>query len=100
MTTTTATRTNQYAATCVDCHQHVPAGTGILSQSDGRWIVQHTDCTTANYGRGTGWSDAAIRRSGGSPAGARVGHSGRCLDCGNRSSNLVRGMCAGCRDEY
>jgi len=40
--TTTATRTNRYAAACADCRGWVPAETGRLTQSAaGKWETRH-----------------------------------------------------------
>jgi len=43
--TTTATRTNRYAAPCARCKGWVPAETGVLSGSRGAWVTTHAgDC--------------------------------------------------------
>lgn len=44
MTTTAATKSNRYAASCFECSQTVPANTGSLERFDGRWIVRHATC--------------------------------------------------------
>ena len=92
MTTTTQTRTNQYAATCINCRGHVAAGAGTLSRSATGWIVAHVNCNA----QPTGWSNAAIARRGGSIPAAHAGNYGSCIDCGNRDE-LSRGLCWNCR---
>lgn len=46
MTTATKSRTNRYAATCEDCGQNVPAGTGQLVKAADGWIVRCADTAT------------------------------------------------------
>ena len=91
--------TNRYQGTCTNCHGTVAAGTGTCTRTASGWAIQHTNCSTqlATAGQ-TGWSNASIRRGGGSVYAARVGSTGACRDCGNHSSQLVRGLCLDCRD--
>lgn len=44
--TTTLSRPNRYAATCIRCRGHVPAGKGLLARTDtGTWAADHDgDC--------------------------------------------------------
>ena len=90
MNTTTATRTNRYAATCYKCGRNVAAGTGILTNGGGKWITEHTDCGTATVAPATlqpGWSNASRARRG-YTATARCNYcggtvrGGGCTDCG------------------
>lgn len=40
--TTTLTRPNRYAASCIRCRGHIPAGGGLLARTDtGAWAADH-----------------------------------------------------------
>lgn len=48
MPTTTLTKPNAYAATCVRCHARVAAGAGLLARTDTGWAADHIgDCPPA-----------------------------------------------------
>jgi len=47
MTTTTAPRTNRYAATCAACDARVPANGGVLAKAGRAWTVRHLACVDA-----------------------------------------------------
>ena len=91
--------TNRYQGTCTNCRGTVAAGAGTATKTASGWAVQHTNChAQVAAAQQTGWSNASIRRNGGSVYAARVGSTGRCHDCGNHASSLVRGLCLDCRD--